>query len=107
MVPTGGEVYVVAGALATPTWGGTLVATTGQPAFYAKVSAATGALVWVRALPAIGITSLNGFGVGFTSDDLGNCYLMGHVRLPATIGGVTVDSTSTFLFQADGNGTVN
>ena len=106
VVPTGGEVYVLAGALANPTWGGSPVATTGQPAFYAKVSAATGALVWVRPLPAIGISSVNGRDVGLTADDLGYCYLMGRVRLPATIGGVAVDSSSTFLFRADGNGAV-
>ena len=106
VVPTGGEVYVVAGALANPTWGGNPVTIAGQPAFYAKVSAATGALVWVRPLPSIGIASYNNSGVGFTADDRGNCYLMGRVRQPATIGGVAVDSTSTFLFQADGSGAV-
>ncbi|WP_210514337.1 T9SS type A sorting domain-containing protein [Hymenobacter terricola] len=106
VVPTSGDVFVLASAQASPTWGGIPVATAGQPAFYAKVSG-SGNIVWVKPLPAISTTAANNFGVGFTADDLGNCYLMSRVRSPATVGGVAVDSLSTFLFQADGSGNIS
>ena len=103
--PSSGAVFVLASAAAAPTWGGTPVATGGQPFFYARVSGA-GALVWVRPMPALVAAVTAGFELGFTADDQGSCYLMSRMRRPSVFNGLAVDTISTFLCKIDGAGTL-
>lgn len=100
--PTGSGIFLLGQAQAGATWAGAPVAVSTAGSFYAKCSAA-GALQWALPLPGVYV---NYFAGGLTADGLGNCYVMSNVRQATQLQGVALDTTSSFLMQANPAGAI-
>ena len=108
--PAGGGVFLLGQAQAGAAWAGVPVTVSTAGSFYAKCTAA-GALQWVLPLPALydgasGNQAAPGPGGALTADGLGNCYVMGNVRVPTQLQGVALDSAASVLLQANPSGAI-
>ncbi|MDO7875152.1 T9SS type A sorting domain-containing protein [Hymenobacter sp. ASUV-10] len=98
--PANGGVFVTGRFSNAPSWGGAPVAGGGNRNFYGKINAATGALSWTNSLPR----QLNVY-TSSAADGRGNFYLFSEIDSVITIGGLRLDSTSTFVLGARADGT--